>query len=105
MNTKRNPSKQFSIHFYRLSSCETPSFDFYASFICIKQKGVWVLIFFFPIATVRRAELPQIGETVQVSSLGRKATVLRVDQSKDEIVVQAGNMKLKLNLGILRLEW
>ncbi|XP_057987387.1 uncharacterized protein LOC131169127 isoform X1 [Hevea brasiliensis] len=45
-----------------------------------------------------RTELPQVGDTVYVSSLGRKATVLRVDQSKEEIVVQAGNMKLKLKL-------
>eukprot|EP00257_Ricinus_communis_P025773 XP_025013187.1 uncharacterized protein LOC8262237 isoform X2 [Ricinus communis] len=45
-----------------------------------------------------RTELPQVGETVQVLSLGRKATILRVDQSKDEILVQAGNMKLILKL-------
>lgn len=43
-------------------------------------------------------ELPEVGDTVQVSSLGRKATVLRVDRSKEEILVQAGNMKLKLKL-------
>lgn len=43
-------------------------------------------------------ELPEVGDMVQVSSLGRKATVLRVDRSKEEILVQAGNMKLKLKL-------
>jgi len=35
---------------------------------------------------------------VHVSSLGKKVTVLKVDLSKGEIVVQAGNMKLKLKL-------
>jgi dsDNA-specific endonuclease/ATPase MutS2 len=35
---------------------------------------------------------------VYVSSLGRRAAVLRVEPSKDEIVVQTGNMKLKLKL-------
>ncbi|XP_022762711.1 uncharacterized protein LOC111308555 isoform X4 [Durio zibethinus] len=43
-------------------------------------------------------ELPEVGDTVLVSSLGKKATVLRVDAYKEEIVVQAGNMKLKLKL-------
>ncbi|KAJ6359519.1 hypothetical protein OIU76_001115 [Salix suchowensis] len=43
-------------------------------------------------------EFPEVGDMVQVSSLGRKATVLRVDRSKEEILVQAGNMKLKLKL-------
>ncbi|KAG8476402.1 hypothetical protein CXB51_033230 [Gossypium anomalum] len=41
-------------------------------------------------------ELPKVGDTVHVSSLGKKATVLKVDTSKAEIVVQAGIMKLKL---------
>ncbi|KDP46010.1 hypothetical protein JCGZ_14917 [Jatropha curcas] len=48
--------------------------------------------------SVRRTKLPQVGDTVQVLSLGRKATVLKVDKSKEEIVVQAGSMKLKLKL-------
>ncbi|XP_065861465.1 uncharacterized protein [Euphorbia lathyris] len=48
--------------------------------------------------TVRRTELPKVGDMVQVSSLGRKATVLEVDPSKEQIIVQAGNMKLKLKL-------
>ncbi|XWS50243.1 hypothetical protein CRYUN_Cryun12cG0071700 [Craigia yunnanensis] len=43
-------------------------------------------------------ELPEVGDTVHVSSLGKRATVLRVDAYKEEIVVQAGNMKLKLKL-------
>ncbi|XVF10219.1 hypothetical protein REPUB_Repub07fG0163800 [Reevesia pubescens] len=43
-------------------------------------------------------ELPKVGDTVHVSSLGKRATVLRVDAYKEEIVVQAGNMKLKLKL-------
>ncbi|WCJ30325.1 Endonuclease MutS2 [Euphorbia peplus] len=48
--------------------------------------------------TVRRTGLPKVGDMVPVSSLGRKATVLEVDPSKELIVVQAGNMKLKLKL-------
>ncbi|KAB2001017.1 hypothetical protein ES319_D12G271200v1 [Gossypium barbadense] len=41
-------------------------------------------------------ELPRVGDTVHVSSLDKRATVLKVDTSKEEIVVQAGIMKLKL---------
>ncbi|TYI52855.1 hypothetical protein E1A91_D12G277800v1 [Gossypium mustelinum] len=41
-------------------------------------------------------ELPKVGDTVHVSSLDKRATVLKVDTSKEEIVVQAGIMKLKL---------
>ncbi|RZB69735.1 Endonuclease MutS2 [Glycine soja] len=41
---------------------------------------------------------PKVGDMVHVSSLGKKVTVLKVDLSKGEIVVQAGNMKLKLKL-------
>lgn len=52
----------------------------------------------FSMFTAAMTELPEVGDTVQVSSLGRKATVLRVDRSKEEILVQAGNMKLKLKL-------
>ncbi|KAJ4832476.1 hypothetical protein Tsubulata_000017 [Turnera subulata] len=48
--------------------------------------------------SVRKTKIPEIGETVQVSSLGREAKVLRVDPSKKEVVVQAGNMKLKLKI-------
>ncbi|WRX17377.1 hypothetical protein QQP08_009864 [Theobroma cacao] len=43
-------------------------------------------------------ELPKVGDMVHVSSLGKRAMVLRVDTYKEEIVVQAGNMKLKLKL-------
>ncbi|XP_017973743.1 PREDICTED: endonuclease MutS2 isoform X1 [Theobroma cacao] len=42
--------------------------------------------------------LPKVGDMVHVSSLGKRAMVLRVDTYKEEIVVQAGNMKLKLKL-------
>ncbi|KAJ6887646.1 hypothetical protein NC652_028799 [Populus alba x Populus x berolinensis] len=52
----------------------------------------------FSMFTAAMTELPEVGDMVQVSSLGRKATVLRVDRSKEEILVQAGNMKLKLKL-------
>ncbi|RZC26191.1 Endonuclease MutS2 [Glycine soja] len=41
---------------------------------------------------------PKVGDMVHVSSLGKQVTVLKVDSSKGEIVVQAGNMKLKLKL-------
>ncbi|KAE8661985.1 WAT1-related protein [Hibiscus syriacus] len=43
-------------------------------------------------------ELPKVGDTVHVSSLGKRATVLKVDTYKEEIIVQAGNMKLKLKV-------
>ncbi|XP_059667338.1 uncharacterized protein LOC132312832 [Cornus florida] len=46
----------------------------------------------------RRAKLPKVGDMVHVSSLNKKATVLKVEPSKDELVVQAGNVKLKLKL-------
>ncbi|CAL1365626.1 unnamed protein product [Linum trigynum] len=46
-----------------------------------------------------RIGLPEVGELVHVSSLGRKASVVKVDTGKEEIVVQAGNLKLKLKLG------
>ncbi|XP_050384998.1 uncharacterized protein LOC126801623 isoform X2 [Argentina anserina] len=47
-------------------------------------------------------ELPKVGNMVFVSSLGMKATVLRVDPSKEEILVQAGNMKMKLKVGDIK---
>lgn len=47
---------------------------------------------------VKRTEVPGVGDSVHVSSLGKKATVLKVEPSKEEIVVQVGNMKLKLKL-------
>ncbi|KAM7499852.1 hypothetical protein LguiA_024266 [Lonicera macranthoides] len=43
-------------------------------------------------------KIPKIGDMVHVSSLNKKVTVLKVEPSKEEIVVQAGNMKLKLKL-------
>lgn len=39
---------------------------------------------------------PKVGDEVHVPSLGMKAKVLKVEPYKDEIVVQAGNLKLKL---------
>ncbi|KAK7301021.1 hypothetical protein RJT34_11876 [Clitoria ternatea] len=45
-----------------------------------------------------KLKLPNVGDMVHVSSLGKKVTVLKVDSSKGEIVVQAGNMKLKLKV-------
>ncbi|KAK3228430.1 hypothetical protein Dsin_000311 [Dipteronia sinensis] len=48
--------------------------------------------------TVKRNVLPEVGDLVHVSSFGKKATVLRVEPSKEEILVQVGNMKLKLKL-------
>ncbi|XP_022890400.1 uncharacterized protein LOC111405654 isoform X1 [Olea europaea var. sylvestris] len=41
---------------------------------------------------------PTIGDMVNVPSLNKKATVLKVEPSRGEIVVMAGNMKLKLKL-------
>ncbi|KAL0299738.1 UNVERIFIED_CONTAM: Endonuclease MutS2 [Sesamum radiatum] len=40
----------------------------------------------------------QVGDLVNVPSLNKKATVLKLDLSKEELVVQAGNLKLKLKL-------
>ncbi|CAA0824713.1 DNA mismatch repair protein MutS- type 2 [Striga hermonthica] len=48
--------------------------------------------------TEKKRELPKVGDTVNVPSLNKKATVLKLDQSKGEIVVQAGNLKVKLKL-------
>ncbi|PIN22927.1 hypothetical protein CDL12_04364 [Handroanthus impetiginosus] len=48
--------------------------------------------------TERKRELPKVGDKVNVPSLNKKATVLNLDPSKEDIVVQAGNLKLKLKL-------
>ncbi|XP_031095380.1 uncharacterized protein LOC115999664 isoform X5 [Ipomoea triloba] len=48
------------------------------------------------VSAQKRAGLPNVGDAVHIVSLGRKAVVLKVDSSRDEIVVQAGNLKLKL---------
>lgn len=45
-----------------------------------------------------KKRVPKVGDMVHVSSLGKKATVLEVESSKGLLVVQAGNMKLKLKL-------
>jgi len=45
-----------------------------------------------------KSKPPKVGDTVHISSLGKKVTVLEVDSSKGEIVVQAGIMKFKLKL-------
>ncbi|WOL06224.1 hypothetical protein Cni_G14956 [Canna indica] len=43
-------------------------------------------------------EIPGVGDVVNVPSLGKQAIVLKVEESKGEIIVQAGNMKLRLRL-------
>ncbi|KAL1206575.1 DNA mismatch repair protein MSH1 [Cardamine amara subsp. amara] len=43
-------------------------------------------------------KLPEVGNSVFVSSLRKKATVLNVEQSKKEILVQVGMMKMKVKL-------
>ncbi|XP_057546484.1 uncharacterized protein LOC130825331 [Amaranthus tricolor] len=50
----------------------------------------------------RKITIPKVGDTVQISSLGTKATVVKVEPSKNEIVVQAGKLKLKLNLSAIK---
>ncbi|GMN44264.1 hypothetical protein TIFTF001_013457 [Ficus carica] len=45
-----------------------------------------------------KSKPPEVGDTVFVLSLGKKGTVLKVDPIKEELLVQAGNMKLKLKL-------
>lgn len=63
--------------------------------LILKILTKWVHL---PIHLSGKPELPKVGDVVNVSSLGRKGTVLRVDPFKEEILVQAGNMKLKVKL-------
>ncbi|XP_042388933.1 endonuclease MutS2 isoform X4 [Zingiber officinale] len=42
--------------------------------------------------------VPAVGDTVNIPSLGKDAVVLKVEESKGEILVQASNMKLRLKL-------
>lgn len=46
----------------------------------------------------KKAELLKAGDMVHVSRLNTNATVIKVVPAKEEIVVQAVNMKLKLKL-------
>ncbi|KAL1557727.1 endonuclease MutS2-like [Salvia divinorum] len=48
--------------------------------------------------TDKKRKLPKAGDMVNVPSLNKKATVLEVDPSKEEVVVQAGFLKVKLKL-------
>lgn len=52
-----------------------------------------------PSTSEKQIRIPKVGETVHVSSLRKSATVLKVEASKGEIMVQANNMKLRLKLG------
>ncbi|GAB2293906.1 hypothetical protein Dimus_028118 [Dionaea muscipula] len=45
----------------------------------------------------------KVGDIVHVGSLGRKATVIEVKQSRDEVVVQAGILKLKLKTSDVKI--
>lgn len=45
-----------------------------------------------------RRKLPNVGDSVHVPSLNKQALVLKVNPSREELLVQAGNMKLKLKL-------
>ncbi|XP_076941882.1 uncharacterized protein LOC143611573 [Bidens hawaiensis] len=45
----------------------------------------------------------KVGDTVHVFKFNKKATVLKVDPSKQEILVQCGNMKLKLTLADVQI--
>ncbi|EFH42275.1 DNA mismatch repair muts family protein [Arabidopsis lyrata subsp. lyrata] len=51
-----------------------------------------------PISEAAAQKVPEVGSSVFVSSLGKKATVLKVEQSKKEILVQVGIMKMKVKL-------
>ncbi|KAF7148051.1 hypothetical protein RHSIM_Rhsim03G0218100 [Rhododendron simsii] len=46
----------------------------------------------------KQAKLPKVGDTVHVSCFNKEATVLKVEPSKEELLVQVGQMKLKLKL-------
>lgn len=52
----------------------------------------------FPSNPVKHTKQPEIGDKVVVSSLRKEATVIKVEPSKGEVLVQAGNMKLKVKL-------
>lgn len=53
--------------------------------------------------TENKSRVPIVGDVVQVSSLGTKATVLKVEPSEGEIVVQAGKLKLKLKFSDIKI--
>lgn len=60
---------------------------------------LWLFSFFILGMGVFVAEKNvKVGDTVNVSSLGLKATVLKLDTSKGDILVQTNKMKLKLKL-------
>ncbi|RWR87753.1 endonuclease MutS2-like protein [Cinnamomum micranthum f. kanehirae] len=46
----------------------------------------------------KQTKIPKVGDLVHVFSLRKKATVLKVEPSRGEIIVQANNMKFRLNL-------
>ncbi|KAI3704814.1 hypothetical protein L1987_75043 [Smallanthus sonchifolius] len=48
-------------------------------------------------------KLVKAGDTVHVSKFNKKASVLKVDPSKQEVLVQFGNIKLKLALADIQL--
>ncbi|KAK1286142.1 DNA mismatch repair protein MSH7 [Acorus calamus] len=48
-------------------------------------------------------KIPKVGDMVHVSSMGKKVMVLKVNESKSEVVVQAGSMKLKLKLNSIKI--
>nr|CAD1844462.1 unnamed protein product [Ananas comosus var. bracteatus] len=47
----------------------------------------------------KQTKVPEVGDVVYVSSLGKQASVLKVEASKGLVLLQAGNMKLKLKFG------
>ncbi|KAK6926114.1 MutS2 and Smr-associated SH3 domain [Dillenia turbinata] len=51
-----------------------------------------------PSHSEKRRDLPKVGDLVHVFSLGKQATVIDVEPSKEEIVVQAGWMKMNILL-------
>lgn len=54
--------------------------------------------------TEKHVKVPKVGDTVHVSSLGMKATVMKLDTSKGDILVQTNKMKLKLKLSDVELQ-
>ncbi|KAF4398862.1 hypothetical protein G4B88_023456 [Cannabis sativa] len=47
---------------------------------------------------IGKSKPPKVGDMVHILSLRKKGTVLKVDSFKEELLVQAGNLKLKLKL-------
>lgn len=95
-NINQSPSASSSgIYLWKIDdvSCQKRENHLLWIWISLLNKGC-----FLPNHLSGKSELPKVGDVVHVSSLGRKGTVLKADPLKEEILVQAGMMKVKLKL-------